>query len=67
MTTRYTPRYRPAADAFWGLDWRYVEAPANIAHMRPDLPRSSRPFGIVELDAPLSADEIDRRELDVIA
>jgi hypothetical protein len=56
--TRYTPLLRPAGFESLprGLTWEYAEAPWDIAHRRPDLPRSSHRHGVIEC-RPLTADE----------
>lgn len=56
---RYIPLFRPAGYATLprGLQWSYVEAPAYIT-LRPDLPRSQHPHGVIETERPLTKDEM---------
>lgn len=65
MTNRYRPMLRPASFATLpsGLQWEYVEAPYDIAHLRPDLPVSRNPHGIIQTVRPLTTDEMERFSL----
>ena len=49
-----------------GLKWEYVEAPPSIAHNRPDLPRSQYEHGVISTDRPLTPDERDHFDLQLI-
>lgn len=65
---RYIPLLRPAASCTLpvGVKWSYVEAPAYIT-MRPDLPRSQHPHGVIETDRAMTVEEaqhFDLRRLD---
>jgi hypothetical protein len=63
----YICRLRPAGFATLpGIDWEYVTAPAYITQ-RPDLPRSRHPHGTIATTRELSADEVDRFGLELIA
>ena len=59
-TNIYRPTLRPASFCTLprGLRWDYVEAPASIAQMRPDLPKSAEPFGVIKTERPLTAEEM---------
>lgn len=43
----YEPTLRPAGIATVPPGWVYVEMPWDLAHMRPDLPRSQYRHGVI--------------------
>ena len=61
MDHRYIPLLRPASSFSLprGVQWDFVEAPADIAHRRPDIPRSSHRYGIISIDRQLTPAEVD--------
>ena len=63
---RYAPLLRPASFSTLpqALEWSYVEVPSYITK-RPDLPRSTRPHGVIECRE-LTKDECDRFELETV-
>lgn len=63
---RYRPLLRPAATSTLprGLDWRYCEAPPDLAHRRPDLPPSKHRFGVIATERALTPEELDHFSLD---
>ena len=65
---RYRPLLRPASRCTLppGLDWRYCEAPPNLAHARPDIPPSEHQFGIIATDRTLTAEELDHFSLEPV-
>lgn len=67
MQYRYRPRYRPPRFATLppGLVWEFVEMPPDIAHRRPEVPRSAHRFGVVATARALTDEELERFELDV--
>lgn len=67
MQYRYRPRYRPPGFATLpaGLVWEFVQMPPDIAHRRPDVPRSAYRFGMIATTRALSDEELERFELDV--
>jgi hypothetical protein len=62
---RYTLRYRPPSSSTLPRGWRIVERPTSVStyDLRTDLPVSEHPHGVVEFDAPLTADQIADFEL----
>jgi hypothetical protein len=62
----YRPLYRPASFATVPKGWDYVEAPAQFAPNRTDIPRSMHKFGIIAYDHQLTDDEVSRYELDYV-
>lgn len=64
---RYRPMLRPASFATLpdDLTWEYVEAPWDLAHLRPDLPRSDNRHGVIATDRPLTSEERERFSLSV--
>lgn len=61
----YKPLLRPASFATLpaGMQWEYVEMPPDIAHNRPDLPRSAHRHGVISTARPLTADEREHFDL----
>ncbi len=51
-----------------GLQWRYVEMPARISFrfLGGNLPISSHPYGVIEVDRELSLGEMQTFELEPI-
>ncbi len=69
MKYRYSNKYRPPGYATLPKGWELVERPSHPSagyERRIDLPRSSRPFGVVEFDRPLSPAEVEAYELDEV-
>jgi hypothetical protein len=62
----YKPLLRPASFATLppGVQWEFFEVPADIAHRRPDLPRSDHRHGVIAIDRPLTEDECERFSLE---
>lgn len=60
-------RLRPASFVTLppGLAWEFVEMPPDIAHQRPDLPRSVHRFGVIATVRPLTDEELERYDIDV--
>jgi hypothetical protein len=46
-----------------GVKWEYVEAPPDIAHKRPDLPRSTHRYGVIATERKLTPEERERFDL----
>lgn len=67
LTNRYRPMIRPASMVALpvGVKWEFVEAPRDIAHMRPDLPVSDSRYGVIATDRPLTMDEREHFSLRV--
>lgn len=67
MKHRYRLRLRPASSVTLPprLAWEFVVMPPDIAHQRPDLPRSNHRFGVIAIDRPLTDDELERYEIDI--
>jgi hypothetical protein len=69
MSHRYRMKYRPCGFATLpqGLTWNYVEAPVmhGLAN-RPDLPTSRHMFGVFEADRPLTDQEREDYEIEVV-
>lgn len=63
--TCYAPLLRPASFATLprGIVWDYVEAPWDLAHLRPELPRSAHRHGVIAVSRPLTADECEQFDL----
>ena len=59
------PQLRPASVATLppGIQWEYTEMPWDLAHRRPELPRSGYRYGVIATSRPLTADEIERFSL----
>jgi hypothetical protein len=66
MSNIYRPFHRPASSCTLprGLSWEYVEAPADIAARRPDLPKSEHRFGIIKTERPLTVEEQEHFSLE---
>lgn len=47
-----------------GLGWRYIEAPPELAHRRPDIPASEHRYGLIETDRALTAEECEHFSLE---
>ena len=62
---RYAPKYRPPMMGTVPVGFRLVEAP-RVGQWRKDIPVSSRMFGVIEYDRPLSDDEVLNYELEVL-
>jgi hypothetical protein len=65
MNNIYRPFHRPASSCTLprGVAWEYVEAPAEFAPLRTDIPRSKFRFGIIKTDRPLTQDECEHFSL----
>lgn len=63
--TLYRPLLRPAASYTLppGLGWKYTEAPPFVT-LRPDLPQSRHPFGVIKTSRPLTPDEMEHFSLE---
>ena len=63
---RYKPVHRPAGTHTLprGIDWRYCEAPPDLAHRRPDIPPSVHRYGIIATDRALTAEECEHFSLE---
>lgn len=63
----YRPRNRPAGFATLpaGLQWEFVEMPPDLAHRRPELPRSAHRYGVIATSRPLKNEELECFELDI--
>jgi hypothetical protein len=63
----YTLLYRPPSFATLprGIGWTLVARPSGCAgfERRTDLPVAAQPFGVITFDRELTADEIERFEL----
>jgi hypothetical protein len=66
MKYLYRPLYRPAAFSGIPKGWDYVEAPADLAHRRPELPRSTWIHGVIGYDRQLTQDECKNWELEYV-
>jgi hypothetical protein len=66
MKHLYKPIYRPAAFSGLPKGWDYVEAPADLALRRPDLPVSRHTFGVIAYERQLTAEEVKRHELEYV-
>jgi hypothetical protein len=66
-TNRYRPMIRPASMVTLpaGIRWEFVEAPYDLAHMRPDLPVSANRYGVIATDRSLTMDEREAFSLKV--
>lgn len=66
--SRYAPLLRPAGFATLphGLQWEYVEAPWDLAHIRSDLPRSDHRHGVIETARPLTLEEREHFDLRLV-
>lgn len=66
MPHLYRPQYRPAGFATLppGLVWEYAQMPPDLAHRRPELPRSSHRFGVIVTTRALTAEECERYSLE---
>lgn len=64
VSYRYRPLFRPASFSTLprGLKWEYVEAPSYVT-LRPDLPRSTYPHGVISTDRALTLDEQEQFDL----
>jgi hypothetical protein len=59
---KYAPKYRPPSFCTVPSGWRYVEiGPRDHVPNRPELPRSTHPFGVIEYDRQLTDDEVQVR------
>ena len=67
MKHRYRMRLRPASTVTVprGLVWEFVEMPPDIAHQRLDLPRSAHRFGVIATARALTAEELERYDIEV--
>ena len=61
----YAPMLRPASFATLprGVAWDYVETPSDGSVNRPDIPRSTRRYGIIRTDRALTRAETNTFEL----
>jgi len=61
----YRTKFRPAHFSALpdGVTIEYIEAPPDMAHMRPDLPVSQWRFGVFVASRPLTKYELERFEL----
>jgi hypothetical protein len=70
MKDHYAPRFRPASCFTLpaGVAWEYVEAPArfDVGVNRPDLPRSTHPHGVIATDRPLTVEEREHFDLQIV-
>lgn len=57
---RYRTTLRPASSSTLpsGLKWDFVEAPTRYTINRPDLPRSTHPFGVFTTERALTKEEM---------
>jgi hypothetical protein len=64
----YRPLLRPASFCTLpkGVKWEYVEVPSDIAHNRPDLPVSRPRYGAISTDRPLTPDEREHFDLQLV-
>jgi len=63
---RYYTRLRPVGiGTIPKVRWEFVEVPLEIAHRRPDLPVSRRPYGVFTTDRPLTAQELCDFEISI--
>ena len=67
MKHLYRTRYRPPSFATLplALQWDFVEMPPDIAHRRPELPRSRYRFGVIVTARALTSDELERFDIEV--
>lgn len=65
MANEYRTTLRPAAFGGMpsGVRWDYIEAPADIAHNRRDLPLSTHRYGVVRTERPLTAAEMEHFDI----
>ena len=65
QTWSYVALLRPASFATLpsGLQWQYVEAPWDLAHMRSDLRRSQHRHGVIATCRQLTVEECERFSL----
>lgn len=61
----YRPLRRPASMVTLpaGVTWSFVQAPWDLAHVRPDLPRGETRFGLIATDRVLTTEECEAFEL----
>lgn len=62
----YAPIYRPAPFSGLPKGWDFAEAPADVAPRRPDLPVSSRRYGVIAYDRKLTPEEVRAFELEYL-
>ena len=64
----YRPLLRPASFCTLprGIEWSFVEAPHDLAHIRTDLPRSLHVHGVISVDRQLTNDECDQFDLRLV-
>lgn len=64
----YRPLLRPAGFATPppGLEWDYTQMPPDLAHRRPELPRSEHRHGVIRATRPLTAEECERYSLEAV-
>lgn len=67
--TKYSHRYRNPGSATLPprLAFDLVEAPWDIAHLRMDLPKGDRRFGVFTTERPLTDNELATYEIEVIS
>lgn len=70
MAFKYATLYRPVARYTipTGIEWDYVEAPCasfllHISRNRPELPLSTRQFGVISTSRALTPDELYQFEI----
>lgn len=68
MKYRYRPLLRLPGFATLppGVVWEYVQMPPDLAHLRPELPRSEHRFGIIATHRALSAEECEQYSLEAV-
>lgn len=60
----YRPMLRPAAGCTLpSIVWEYAEMPANMAHLRADIPCSRHLYGVIATMRRLTVDECARFDL----
>lgn len=66
--TRYTLLYRPPSFATCPPGWNLIERPAAGLGFdrRTDLPASQFRFGVIEYDAPLSDEDVERYQMKLV-
>lgn len=62
---KYAPLYRPAPFSSIPKGWEFVEAPHEGVN-RPDLPRSKYKHGVIAYKRELTAEEVERNELEYL-